>query len=122
MKLRIQGNSLRLRLTKTEVKTFCETGKFEQQTIFLENTLTYRLVKGIHQDIKASFIDNSMIISISETLAQDWDENERIGFEHLQELTNGETLFLLIEKDFVCLDETVEDQSDNYTNPKSLNL
>ena len=79
-------------------------------------------MKGIHQDIKASFIDNSMIISISETLVQDWDEIERIGFEYLQELSNGETLFLLIEKDFVCLDETLEDQSDNYANPKSLNL
>lgn len=41
MKLRIQGNSLRLRLTKTEVNTFCKTGNFEQQTRFTENTFTY---------------------------------------------------------------------------------
>jgi hypothetical protein len=27
------------------------------------------------------------------------------------------SLYLLVEKDFVCLDETSEDQSDNYENP-----
>jgi hypothetical protein len=32
-------------------------------------------------------------------------------------MENGKELFLLLEKDFVCLDETIEDQSDNYPNP-----
>ena len=32
----------------------------------------------------------------------------------------GKDLFLLIEKDFVCLDHTFEDQSDNYPNPNKL--
>jgi len=29
----------------------------------------------------------------------------------------GVQLHLLLEKDFVCLDNTAEDQSDNYPNP-----
>jgi hypothetical protein len=32
-------------------------------------------------------------------------------------LGNGQSLKLLLEKDFVCLDHTDEDQSDNYPNP-----
>jgi hypothetical protein len=32
----------------------------------------------------------------------------------------AQELFLLIEKDFVCLDNTFEDQSDNYPNPNAV--
>jgi hypothetical protein len=39
-------------------------------------------------------------------------DTERIGFEN-----NYGGLFLLVEKDFTCLDEVAEDQSDNYPNP-----
>ena len=39
------------------------------------------------------------------------------GFENNMDFGDGKQLFLLIEKDFVCLDETIEDQSDNYENP-----
>ena len=41
------------------------------------------------------------------------------GFQHKQALSNGKELFLLVEKDFVCLDNTFEDQSDNYPNPNA---
>jgi hypothetical protein len=36
------------------------------------------------------------------------------------EIGNDKYLFLLVEKDFVCLDNTVEDQSDNYPNPNAV--
>jgi len=32
-------------------------------------------------------------------------------------VSETETLYLLLEKDFVCLDETHEDQADNFENP-----
>jgi len=37
---------------------------------------------------------------------------DRVGFEN-----HDAGLHLLVEKDFVCLDEVNEDQSDNYPNP-----
>jgi len=37
---------------------------------------------------------------------------DKVGFEN----ADGK-LHLLVEKDFVCLDEVAEDQSDNYPNP-----
>ena len=40
-------------------------------------------------------------------------ETERVGFEE-----KGDPLYLLVEKDFTCLDQVEEDQSDNYPNPQ----
>ncbi len=47
-----------------------------------------------------------------EIMAAEWEITDRVGFEGFDN-----DLFLLIEKDFKCLDETIEDQSDNYDNP-----
>ena len=46
-----------------------------------------------------------------------WANSDRVGLQHTNLMENGKELFLLVEKDFVCLDETIEDQSDNYPNP-----
>ena len=46
-----------------------------------------------------------------------WANSDRVGLQHTIVMENGKELFLLVEKDFVCLDETIEDQSDNYPNP-----
>jgi hypothetical protein len=32
-------------------------------------------------------------------------------------VSENDTLYLLLEKDFVCLDETMESQNDHYENP-----
>ena len=43
MKLRIKGNSLRIRLTKTEVNTIATNGYLEEETLFVNNKLVYAL-------------------------------------------------------------------------------
>jgi hypothetical protein len=54
------------------------------------------------------------------SIADEWTESNEVGFQHIQILPNGTELFLLVEKDFVCLDNTFEDQSDNYPNPNAV--
>ena len=49
-------------------------------------------------------------------------DSNKVGFSHIFVLNSGTQLNLLVEKDFVCMDETVENQSDNYPNPKVLEL
>ena len=43
MKIRIKGNSIRYRLTKTEVETFCKEGLYEEQTEFKDHIFKYVL-------------------------------------------------------------------------------
>lgn len=52
-------------------------------------------------------------------MSRTWHEVERVGFDGVVETAAGNQLYLILEKDFVCMEETVEDKSDNYQNPKA---
>ena len=121
MKIRIRGNSVRFRLTKSEVKALCEKGFIEEKTDFDESSFSYSVrASEEHNELHASFLNGSVILFVPNTLLSDWGTNEKVGFYHTQNNSNGSVLSLTLEKDFVCMDETVEDQSDNYPNPKMM--
>ena len=119
MKLRIKGNSIRLRLSQTEVAQFVETGVCTDSINFGLSTLVYSLDKGA--ETKAVFEDNRVCVFVNETDAHNWAGNEtEVGISHMQPIGDGHELYILIEKDFACL--TVrphEDESDNFPNPNS---
>lgn len=119
MKIRIKGNSLRLRLTKTEVDTFSETGSYLETTCFGNKSLVYCLQskKGI-SELETEFIDNVITVYIPAEVQKTWATSNRVGYSNKVKLVDNSELFLLVEKDFTCLEETVEDQSDNYPNPR----
>lgn len=112
MKIRIKGNSLRYRLTKTDVASFAENGYIEESIDFGSQALTYSLQKTGFNNLSAIFENNKITLFMPETMVNEWVLTEKVGFEYRQ----GE-LFLLVEKDFKCLDDVAEDQSDNYPNP-----
>jgi hypothetical protein len=114
MKIRIKGNSLRYRLTKTDVAQFAEAGYLEEITEFGNQTLVYALQRSSVERLLANFQNNKITLSMSEKMADEWICSERVGFESA---SNG--FFILIEKDFKCLDNVAEDQSDNYLNPNA---
>ena len=112
MKIRIKGNSLRYRLSKSDVDKFSENGYIEETTDFGSQTLTYALQKNRLNNLSAIFENNKITLFMPEVMAIELAETESVGFEYTD---NG--LFLLVEKDFKCLDNVAEDQSDNYPNP-----
>ena len=118
MKIRIKGNSIRMRLTQSEVKTFCETGKVEDFTQFDTSRFNYIVKQGNVRALNALFTGNTITLEVPTELAAGWYENEVVGFEARQSLSDGGHLLLLLEKDFACMNHTKENQSDNYHNPK----
>jgi hypothetical protein len=52
-------------------------------------------------------------------MADEWTSTDLIGMQNDVEIVPGRKMFLLVEKDFVCIDNTFEDQSDNYPNPNA---
>jgi hypothetical protein len=112
MKIRIKGNSLRYRLTKGDVQRFAKYGYIEETIDFGSQTLTYALEQHNFNMLMATFDGNKIILLMPATMATEWGLTERVGFEGFYD-----DLFLLIEKDFKCLDNVAEDQSDNYPNP-----
>ena len=119
MKIRIKGNSVRFRLTQTEVKTLSDTGSMTETTDFGRSTFGYQVKLTPHiKALTAEFFDNRIVLMVPEDDGKDWPLNDTVGFENNVELSTGEQLHLLLEKDFTCLDNTMEDQSDNYPNPR----
>ncbi|SEO11277.1 hypothetical protein [Mucilaginibacter sp. OK283] len=112
MKIRIKGNSLRYRLTKTDVETFDRDGYLEESTKFGTRTFKYALQRTETEFLTADFTDNTIIMYMPVALALEWTSTNRVGYEN-----NSSEMYLLVEKDFKCLDNVAEDQSDNYPNP-----
>ncbi|MGJ8658438.1 DUF7009 family protein [Cellulophaga fucicola] len=120
MKIRIRGNSIRYRLTKSEVISFCKTGSFAEKTEFSSTLFSYEIQtkKGI-TNLETDYANNKIIIYVPQSYTKDWATNTIVGFNNNFVTKEGKEIFILVEKDFVCMDETVEDQSDNYPNPNA---
>jgi hypothetical protein len=112
MKLRVKSDSLRYRLTRSDVYSLAKDGYLEEQISFAGNPLIYALQLTDGQVLTSSYIDNKITMSMSHKMINELINTDRVGFENID---GG--LHLLVEKDFVCLDEVAEDQSDNYPNP-----
>lgn len=112
MKIRIKGNSLRYRLTKTDIANFDRDGYLEETTNFGSQVFKYALQRTICEYLTADFANNTITLYMPAALALEWTSTDRVGYEN-----NSPQMYLLVEKDFKCLDNVAEDQSDNYPNP-----
>ncbi|WP_184548435.1 DUF7009 family protein [Mucilaginibacter sp. FT3.2] len=112
MKIRIKGNSLRYRLTKTDVEHFDRDGYLEETSTFGTQQFKYALQRTMSEILTADFTDNTITMYMPAAMAIEWTSTDRVGYQN-----NNSQLQLLIEKDFKCLDNVAEDQSDNYPNP-----
>ncbi|BAU54165.1 DUF7009 family protein [Mucilaginibacter gotjawali] len=117
MKIRINGNSVRFRLTRSDVKQLAVTGRLEEKVNFGGALLCYAIKLGSGNELTSSFQNSTIILYMPERMVGELADTDKVGFEN----RNGE-LYLLVEKDFTCLDSVSEDQSDNYPNPLAKNF
>ena len=112
MKIRIKSNSLRYRLTRTDVAQLTKVGVLEDEVNFGQQTLLYALQLTGEDRLSASFINNTITLFMPKSMINEMADTDKVGFENSE---GG--LHLLVEKDFTCLDSVAEDQSDNFPNP-----
>jgi len=122
MKLRIRGNSIRLRLGESEVAQLVKDGRVSESiqfSAFPGSRLTYTVVTSPDaKEITARLRDSEIEVTVPEGLGQGWANSEQVGLNHVQPIDNEVNLSILIEKDFRCLEPRPgEDQSDTFTNP-----
>ncbi len=119
MKLRIQGNSIRLRLKQREVQQLAQTGIVEDRVSFGESHLIYRLrAQSQAGHMHASFADHIIEVVVPVQQVAQWAHTEQVGMEHAQPLPQGAHLHILVEKDFKCLaNRPGEDESDSFPHP-----
>jgi hypothetical protein len=112
MKIRIKSNSLRYRLTRSDVAQLISERHLEDKVNFGNRALVYALKLDADERLSASFSDDTITLCMSENMINELENTEKVGFEE-----DAGGLHLLVEKDFTCLDNVDEDQSDNYPNP-----
>lgn len=121
MKLRLKGNSIRFRLNKTDVSKLSASGYLEEVTHFGYGVFTYAVTADeTGEQLQAVLETNKIILRTPISFIANWQEHEAVGMKGSMALSDGSMLQLLIEKDFVCLDDTDEDQTDHYPNPNSI--
>jgi len=122
MKLRTTQNSIRLRLSQTDIRNFVETGVAEE-TVQIgpasEAAFSYRLQRGETSDrTTAVYQNNCLTVSIPSAIADRWSTSEEVSIEASQPTANATELFILIEKDFACLTPRDRDEDmDTFPNP-----
>lgn len=118
MKLRIKANSVRIRLTKTEVSKLTNEGYLQETTVLPGQSFVYALKSDENvTTLTIVFEDNLLTMIVPKSFTTNWYNNDIVGLDAWIQVNENKKLYLLLEKDFVCLDETTEDQSDNYENP-----
>ena len=120
MKLRIRDNSLRLRLTQVEVERLRRDGLVSARILFPDGReLVYEVESSPASVAPATFYGGDRItVRLPETRVLAWAATDQVSIEEEQLLTGGESLKILVEKDFACLaPREGEDESDMYPHP-----
>ena len=118
MKLRFHGNTLRLRLSQSEVARLAETGRVEERVVFAAGqTLEYAIETGVVEpgdagEMRASFEGGRIRVTVAPAAAKRWIEGSETGIE-----SSDGPLRVLVEKDFQCFHGDAETNADAFPNP-----
>jgi hypothetical protein len=121
MKLRIKGNSLRLRVSRSEIERLMAGGYLEETIRFApdpEAKLTYALESAA--DVSTATVRyrrQRIIVIVDRNKLQSWNEPDQVGIYTSVQVGSGEMLELIVEKDFACLDGSDEENEDTFANP-----
>ncbi len=120
MKLRIRGDSIRLRLTRTNVATLVEKGTVgERMRISPDAAFEYRLTADRHLGgARVSLASDVLEVRLPRDQVDRWAASNEVGMETLQANGSEGGLLVLVEKDFPCLTARPhEDDSDAFDRP-----
>ena len=120
MKLRVLDNSIRLRLTRSEVDALNTDGLVRGRVRFAgSNTFDYVLESSPATVKPEAHISNNVLtVRIPILDIQNWAGSEQVSIDSQQGLDDGEQLRILVEKDFACLaPREGEDETDMFPHP-----
>lgn len=99
MKLRIKGNSIRLRLLKSEVEALSEHGYVSDEVLFPSRPLFYSLlISDEVTKVEARYEGDRIMTILPRNVAEGWINGEDISIEGYSGGIN-----ILVEKDLVCV-------------------
>jgi hypothetical protein len=129
MKLRIKGDSLRLRISPSEMSRLLVTGRIEETIRFGpagDAMLTYALSINPGRVTPLALMDvqyraHEVLVTIDATQAKAWAKGPDVGL-YANINTGGGQLEVAVEKDFACLDKDESENQDTYPHPQQGNV
>jgi hypothetical protein len=121
MKLRIKGNSIRLRIAPSEVKHLLCSGGIEEYVQFTSDPmdrLKYAVVSALSGDTTTvAYHLGDITVNVPAAQLKKWASSDDIGVYADLALGDGWALSVAIEKDFACLDRSDAENKDTFPNP-----
>ena len=125
MKLRIKGDSLRLRISPGEMNRLLQSGRIAETIRFgpqPHETLTYALLTNRDQTspdraLTIRYRAQEITVLIPAEQALLWANGSQVGI-YAEVNTGDAQLELAVEKDFACLDKNDAENQDTFPNPK----
>jgi len=121
MKLRIKGNSLRLRVSRSELARLLDGDRIEETIHFTaapEAKLTYALDSAVQSaPVTVEYGPQTVTVILSEDQAHVWSSESEVGVYGEMDIGDAGLLEVVVEKDFGCLDRSDEDNVDTFANP-----
>ena len=119
MKLRIRGNSIRIRVSQTELAAIADTGRVEDVIEFAPGVrLRYGLSVVEQGSVEASYEGDQVFVNLPRPSVDRWLAPDQVGIDSVQTIADGRELKILVEKDFTCLaPREGEDDTDLFPNP-----
>jgi hypothetical protein len=115
MKLRCTPNSIRLRVRKSDLELLQKDGAVFAAIQFGAGIqFGYALKLGQVAQPQAEFNNHQVTITLPLGTAQTWINSEQVTIECHQTFEDGQTLHLLIEKDFPCRHTDEADLKDTF--------
>ena len=122
MKLRVQGNSIRLRLLRSEVTRFIEEGRIAETIHFGpgdQASFTYALEHAVGAvAVEVRYMPSEAVVIVPGSEARSWAQTDQVGIYATVTIGRHGDLIVAIEKDFACLDLSDAENQDTFTNPQ----
>ncbi len=113
MKLRMHSNSVRLRLSRSEVDALNQNGHVEECIQFSPDRTLWYSVECAEIPAPSATLEGSVIqVKLPRGEVQRWAESDQTGIE----ATQG-PLRLFIEKDFKCIHRDSPEDADSFPSP-----
>lgn len=115
MKLRLKGNSIRVRLDRRDIERLIDEGHVVDAVRFgpgLEFSYAVEAGPAPRELPKVSYSDGHLTIRINPVDVEEWLSGDRVGFDHDQPVDGG-TVRVLLEKDFACIDRPSGEEADD---------
>ncbi len=122
MKIRMMGNSVRLRIGRSEFMRFLAGGRIEETVRFAaapQAGFTYALELSAPGSTATTvrYAPGDLVVMVTPEQVRLWREEDQVGIYTKVDFGANQALQIIVEKDFACLHGNGGENADAFPNP-----